>query len=476
MYDVIARSQQLSKLKRWWIRVPSGHWRVLYGYIMLLAATWDILGCLFSLAFCGGPYTGIGLSLAQALFVIELVIKLTSAVPMPTGILEFEPKAILMHHATSVAGIVDVLCLLPLELIWFVDRAAIPSAWVFKYWQTMHMLRWLHRLRSCDSFRSVTETNNDAKLQIIKYSVLLGVVSHLSACMFFFATFDVRSGSGLLTQRPTHAPVARVHAPHCGVCVRTACGAPGALRLCGGGWWQVVERGLEVCDPGTLLPRPWEQVSKALDYHNALDPFNQLLTHGSSASNPFAVGQLIEPAGDAEADQLAWDGVLQLYVFWMYATLAVSRMHANLCATHDRPRACMPLYVTHDLLPHVHVRRYAAFAALLGDAFGAKNTPARLCSMVLLLLGNVLFALVFGEARHAPAPRGSHHRGHALPTAASVCTLLTAACSECTRSPQQHLCALSSLWTRVCPTVTLWCNGGYYAGHARPRREHRLAR
>ena len=40
---------------------------------------------------------------------------------------------------------------------------------------------------------------------------------------------------------------------------------------------------------------------------------------------------------------------------------------------------------------------YAAFAALLGDAFGAKNTTARLAAVAFLLVGNVVFAVVFGE-------------------------------------------------------------------------------
>ena len=37
---------------------------------------------------------------------------------------------------------------------------------------------------------------------------------------------------------------------------------------------------------------------------------------------------------------------------------------------------------------------YAAFAALLGDAFGAKNMVARICAVIFLLGGQVTFAVV----------------------------------------------------------------------------------
>lgn len=46
---------------------------------------------------------------------------------------------------------------------------------------------------------------------------------------------------------------------------------------------------------------------------------------------------------------------------------------------------------------------YAAFAALLGDAFGAQNTDGRMCALVFLFVGNVVFAMLFGEVLMALA-------------------------------------------------------------------------
>ena len=45
MYDVIARSQTLVQPKRCWITIPSGYWRVLWGYGLLAVSTAESTAC-----------------------------------------------------------------------------------------------------------------------------------------------------------------------------------------------------------------------------------------------------------------------------------------------------------------------------------------------------------------------------------------------------------------------------------------------
>ena len=321
IYDVIARSQMLRFTKKWYIHVPSGHWRVLYGYFNATLATIDVYCCFISLAFCGAPYVGVFLWVVQLLFLVDLAVKLTSALPMPAGNLEFRPRAIALHHLRNGSLIIDVLCLLPLELFWFSCnkpfdlntscRSAYSEVvdWGVLNWQLTHLIRWALRLQNCDKFRSVTETSNDGPLQITKYLFLIFVVAHTTTCILFWASF---SGDDFTP----------------------------------------------VCDHRTGNALPWTNVSLAIDRHNNFDPFNQILASNPfSATMPLSVGKPIVPESEEEAARLASDGFQQLYIFWLYA----------------------------------------AFAALLGDPFGAKNTAARLCVVIFMLLGNVVFAAVLGE-------------------------------------------------------------------------------
>ena len=221
MYDVIARSQLLSRPKHWFILTPSGHWRIAWGYGMLILATVDVYVCTYSLAFCGAPYVGRGLLVVRLLFLLDLVLRLASAVPLPSGLLEFRPHRILRHHVLSGGVIVDLVCLLPLEL-------ALPRCWPNDWptchggsasasavgpaagweaaarngsgllsWQLLHILRWAARWRSCDTFRSVTSTLDDGPLQVIKYVVLVYLASHLSCCLYYWAAIghDARGRS-----------------------------------------------------------------------------------------------------------------------------------------------------------------------------------------------------------------------------------------------------------------------------------------
>ncbi|MDC0525605.1 hypothetical protein OAO87_01305 [bacterium] len=115
MYDVIARSQLLSAPKAWWVCVPSGHWRVVWGYMLLVrrckalvvaaatdrrptrvptapvgsrccacgerqgAACADVVLCTWSLAACSAPFAGWQLWLLQALFLVDVAVKVRSA-------------------------------------------------------------------------------------------------------------------------------------------------------------------------------------------------------------------------------------------------------------------------------------------------------------------------------------------------------------------------------------------------------------
>lgn len=272
MYDVIARSQLLSSAKKWYILIPSGHWRVLFGYAMLMVATMDVYYCVYSLAFCGAPFVGIELWIIQLIFLSETVITLISAVPKTSGVLEFSPRAIAKHHLQNGSLIIDVICLLPVEFAWFrcwegsglscyTAHAAGSYAHALSF-QWLHLFRWAVRLRRCDTFRSVTETSNDGPLQIIKYVFLLFMVAHLAACIYFWASLS--SGGDAL-----------------------------------------------VCDHRTLEPRPWTEVARALELHNSLDPWNQILAETDPAE-PLALGQLVEPADDEEARRMAVEGSQQL--------------------------------------------------------------------------------------------------------------------------------------------------------------------
>lgn len=109
---------------------------------------------------------------------------------------------------------------------------------------------------------------------------------------------------------------------------------------------------LPVCRYTDLQALPWVNVSAALRAHNALDRFNLLLTDTTAPG-----AALLQPTSAADADALAARGMWSLYIFWYYA----------------------------------------AFAAMLGDPFGAKNDAARVLAVAILLVGALLFAVVFAE-------------------------------------------------------------------------------
>ena len=98
-----------------------------------------------------------------------------------------------------------------------------------------------------------------------------------------------------------------------------------------------------ICSARSLHALDWANVSVVLRKHNANNPFNQLFAEYEA-----------EPPGDPAV--AAAEAIVQIYTFYFFA----------------------------------------AISALLGDAFAAVNTYARVCSIIFLLVGNVLFAIIFG--------------------------------------------------------------------------------
>ena len=45
LYGVIAQSQTLDEKKPWWVLVPSGWWRVFWGYLLLIVTAQQMLPC-----------------------------------------------------------------------------------------------------------------------------------------------------------------------------------------------------------------------------------------------------------------------------------------------------------------------------------------------------------------------------------------------------------------------------------------------
>lgn len=340
MYDVIARSQTLVQPKRWWITIPSGYWRVLWGYFLLGISSADVFRCGMSLAFCQAPYVAFDLYVLQFVFAIDILLKFTSAYPKGGGLLELRANKIAMHYIQT-TFIVDLFALLPLELWltpcwpddptgthWLSFLALRPSddfrssaaagcfarPYVnflqFFSWQWLHFLRWIGNWVRCDSWRSVTSTQNDGVLQVVKFFVLIVMVGHLACCLNFWASI---TGDGALTP---------------------------------------------ICSYRSLRSLAWDPyVAATLEKHNQLDPFNMILANTTGPK--LAAGSprdLVTPRDALEASYYSTQGFWELWIFWFYAS----------------------------------------FAMMLGDAFGAKVTTSRVNAVFLMLVGNVLFAVVFG--------------------------------------------------------------------------------
>lgn len=305
MYDVIARAQDLSSKtkKPWYILIPSGHWRVVYGYLILAVITADLFTCAYSIVFCHGARTTNKTLVLLPFYLFDVLLKFCSAVPMNGGTLEVRASAIARRYFCSWRFWVDLVPLLPLEYAWeaqcWPENGGSCGLGYIISWQWVRLARWSVAWASCDRWRSVTTTANDGFLQVIKYVFLLLTVAHIATCIMF---------------------------------------------------WAALGDSDPVCDHRSLELMPWANVSTTLKAHNALDPFNALLTDATT-------GRLKVPESLAEEKLLASQGADALLVFW----------------------------------------QYAAAASLLGDAFGAKNYVGRVAVLFILVGGNVVFALVFGE-------------------------------------------------------------------------------
>ena len=314
LYEMIGASQALAAPKHlkkpWWVRIPSGRWRVLWGYAMLSLATIDVFRCGTSIAFCQSPYFATDMWAVQSIFLLDVLIKLITAVPDGAACyIEVRPLQIFRHYMTT-SMLPDLVGLVPLEL-WttacWTDQPDAAACFQragalrpFLSYQWLHLLRWFTYWRRSDCFRSVTHTRSDMYLAGLKLGFLVFVLGHIACCLLYWASLG------------------REYNP--------------------------------VCDYKNLHTLSWTQVSTVLRKHNSLDPFNQLLSDTSASGDR----GLVVPTNNASA---AAEGFVELYAFWYFAALS----------------------------------------ALLGDPFGAKNTYSRVLCVFLLLAGNVLFAMVFGE-------------------------------------------------------------------------------
>lgn len=352
MYDVIARSQTLVQPKRWWVLIPSGYWRVAWGYIILGVSSADVFRCGLSLAFCQAPYVSFDLYVLQTVFLIDMILKFISAYPRGGGLLEIRADKIALNYLKT-QFIVDITALAPLEL-WLTpcwpDNTADPTPFrtsffalptyvtartdyssdaatecyaqpnirflQFFSWQWLHLIRWFFNWSKCNGWRSITSTENDGIFEVIKYMALMVMVGHVACCLNFWASFN---STGLL-------------APIC------------SYR-----------------DLGTL---PWDYVSRVLRKHNALDPFSQLLVDESESLVAGSPRALLQPGGRAEAKQFSIQANWELYTYWYYVSFAMmlgdafgakvrraTRGRGEVPSNSPRPHECSaprPL-ATHDL-------------------------------------------------------------------------------------------------------------------------------
>merc|ERR1711965_544143 len=94
MIDVISRAQLLTNEKPWYILIPSGHWRVVWGYVILMISTVDVVICVGCVSFCQVPYTGWYLFVSQLFFLVDMLLNFVSSYITPRGTLELDPSVI----------------------------------------------------------------------------------------------------------------------------------------------------------------------------------------------------------------------------------------------------------------------------------------------------------------------------------------------------------------------------------------------
>ena len=275
MLKMIAESQQMAERKPRWVLTGGGIWRVAWGYVLLAVSTADVCRCGLSLAFGQAPYYALDLYVMQTVFLLDMLLKCTTAYHKGGGVLEMRPHAIACNYLRGFF-LCDLVGVLPLEL-WLTpcwpDQADAAACFRARFWmpnwQWLHLLRWMQHWWSCDSWRSITATSNDGPLQIVKYLFLVFMVGHLFCCTFYWASFQAANDGTVL---------------------------------------------MPVVDYRRLRTLPWTNVSVAVSAHNALDPFNLLMVDST--------GELLTPRDEADASNLANLAFWQLYAFWYFAGFA----------------------------------------------------------------------------------------------------------------------------------------------------------
>ena len=248
-----------------WMLVPSGFWRVVWAYVLLLTATCDVVLCCYSISYCRSRYKGPPNVLIQIFFTVDMLLSFLTAYPTTDASLELRPRRIAIRYMRSSFPL-HMVGLLPLELL-------APYSSALSAWQALRIFRWFDVWIKHDAFRSVTTTGNDGFLEGVKYFVLFIVVAHVLSCAFLSLA---------------------IASPVC------------------------------YCSPlGALPTLPIDHVVIAIEEHNAFDPINALVLEETSRLNAYnlyvyylyaTVAMLLGDAGAAKTAVTQQVSIIILFV------------------------------------------------------------------------------------------------------------------------------------------------------------------
>ena len=186
--DVMARSMGGGALDRNSGWVPSEWWRVYWKVLLLALSTVDIILCANHLAFCRGPLGFASDWAIQTCFAIDMLLQFKTAYIMPGGLLELNPRRIVMHYLRT-TFLIDLVALVPLERV--LERGSnrlIDERYYMLSWQWLRLPRWLLRWQSFDDFMSITNTAIDNPIAVCKYVILLGVFISVGTALNYIAS------------------------------------------------------------------------------------------------------------------------------------------------------------------------------------------------------------------------------------------------------------------------------------------------